>query len=77
MPSERSKAILRTRNLLIQLAYGANQRDEEALRRYARSLLKHYPDAHHITLCAYCLPDVWGDPGNCDSGLRWLHSIDT
>lgn len=66
-PSERTESILRTRNLLIQLAYGANQRDEEALQRYARSLLKHYPDAHHITLSARRLPDVWGSPGSGDS----------
>ncbi|MGU7781343.1 BPSL0761 family protein [Burkholderia sp. PU8-34] len=77
MPDERSEAILRTRNLLIQLAYGVKQRDEESLRRYARSLLKRYPDAHHISLSALCLPDVWGDPGGGDSCLRPLRTYDT
>ncbi|WP_289623113.1 BPSL0761 family protein [Trinickia mobilis] len=70
IPSERSDAVLRTRNLLIELAYGTGWRDEEALRRCVRSLLKHYPDAHHIALSAHCLPDVWGEPGGGDSRLR-------
>ncbi|CAM2191456.1 conserved protein of unknown function [Paraburkholderia kururiensis] len=77
IPRERRVAVLRTRNLLIQLAYGANQRDEEALRRHAKSLLEHYPDAHHISLSAHCLADVWGDPGGGDSGLQPLRSFDT
>jgi hypothetical protein len=61
IPYERSMAILRTRNLLTELAYADNRRDEETLRRYARSLLKHYPDAQHMKLSASRLPEIWAD----------------
>lgn len=62
IPYERTLAILRTRDLLMELAYGTNQRDRKTLQAYAKSLLKHYPDGYHLTVSANRVPGVWGDP---------------
>ncbi|CAB3755461.1 BPSL0761 family protein [Paraburkholderia humisilvae] len=72
IPYERSMAVLRARNLLTELAYADNRRDEETLRRYARSLLKHYPDAQHMKLSVSRLPEIWGDSDEGYLGTRHL-----
>lgn len=53
--------MLRTRELLKRLAAGENL-DAETLQRYAESLLKHFPDAHHLGVSAHALPDTWALP---------------
>jgi hypothetical protein len=61
IPYERTRAVLRTRELLKKLAAGENL-DADTLQRFAASLLKHFPDEHHLVLSARALPDTWSAP---------------
>jgi hypothetical protein len=46
MPSERTRALIQTRELLVELAQDPAL--SESIRRQARQLLRHYPHAHEI-----------------------------
>lgn len=79
IPYERTMAVLRARELLMDLAYGGNRRDKRTLQAHAKWLLKHYPDLHHMKLSARSLSDVWGDPegGYLDQHLDDQHPTDS
>jgi hypothetical protein len=61
IPYERTQAILRTRQLLQDLADGTRV-EPDLLQRRAAALLKHYRDVSHVALSARLLPDTWADP---------------
>ncbi|MGA7778907.1 MAG: BPSL0761 family protein [Paraburkholderia sp.] len=61
-PYERTRAVLRARLLLAELVAATDDADWEHFRGRARTLLRHYPDSHHIRISAFALPDVWADP---------------
>ncbi|WP_316249781.1 BPSL0761 family protein [Pseudomonas sp. N40(2020)] len=46
MPSERTRALIQTRNLLVELAQDSAL--SEPIRRQARQLLRHYPNSNEI-----------------------------
>ncbi|WP_413704242.1 BPSL0761 family protein [Pseudomonas sp. Pseusp16] len=46
MPCERTRALIRTRDLLVELAQDPAL--SESIRRQARQLLRHYPNANEI-----------------------------
>ena len=48
MPSERTRALIQTRDLLVELAEDPPL--SESIRRQARQLLPHYPNANEILL---------------------------
>ncbi|MGF6809520.1 hypothetical protein OKW30_004646 [Paraburkholderia sp. Clong3] len=52
MPDERTRALLRTRELLIALSQISAVEDMDALRQEAIRLLRHYPDGQIIELIA-------------------------
>lgn len=74
IPYERTLSVLRTRDLLLELAYAASTRNKRTLRDPARSLLKHYPDEYHLKVSARQAPDIWGDP---ESGFLGQWSFDS
>jgi hypothetical protein len=57
-PYERTQAVARTRDLLIELSAGRTI-DADTLQRRALSLLKHFPEPIDIDLSAAALPSVW------------------
>ncbi|TDY21941.1 hypothetical protein B0G81_2179 [Paraburkholderia sp. BL6665CI2N2] len=64
IPIERSVAVLRARDLLIELATKSNVDSRKALRERARSLLRHYPEPLHLRISSAWLPEIWADPGS-------------
>jgi hypothetical protein len=58
VPYERIQAVLRTLELLKELAAGALI-DADTLRRRAAALLKHYPAPVDLDLSAAALPGIW------------------
>ena len=58
VPYERTQAVLRTRELLKELAFGESD-NLDALRRRAKALLKHFPVAADMDASAAALPAVW------------------
>ncbi|SIT39476.1 conserved hypothetical protein [Paraburkholderia piptadeniae] len=58
VPYERTQAVLRTRELLKELAFGESD-NVDALRRRAKALLKHFPVAADMDASAAALPAVW------------------
>lgn len=46
MPNERTRALIQTRDLLVELAQDPAL--SESIRRQARQLLRHYPNSHEI-----------------------------
>ena len=65
VPYERTMALLRTRDLLIELATGADSGLEPTtLSRRAAALLKHYPQSIHVERSASALPDIWAAPNS-------------
>ena len=46
MPSERTRALIQTRGLLVELAQDPAL--SESIRRQARQLLRHYPNSNEI-----------------------------
>ena len=61
IPYERTQAVLRTRDLLRRLAAGEVM-DPETLQHHAASLLKHFPDAHHLVVSSHASPGTWAHP---------------
>lgn len=72
IPYERTLSVLRTRDLLLELAYAPTSRSKRTLRDHAKSLLKHYPDEYHLEVSARQAPDIWGDPVSGFLGQRNL-----
>ena len=46
MPNERTRALIQTRDLLVELAQDSAL--SESIRRQARRLLRHYPNSNEI-----------------------------
>jgi hypothetical protein len=61
-PYERTQALLRTRELLKELAVGEDIA-ADTLRRRAESLLKHFPAPVDVDLSAAALPGIWAALG--------------
>ncbi|WP_338019381.1 BPSL0761 family protein [Paraburkholderia tagetis] len=59
VPYERTLAVLHTRELLKELAYGESDNVDDGLRRRAAALLKHFPVAADMDASAAALPAVW------------------
>jgi hypothetical protein len=64
VPIERSLAVLRARDLLIELATKSNVDSPKALQERARSLLRHYPEPLHLQISSACVPEIWADPND-------------
>lgn len=62
VPSERTQAVLRVRDLLAELAVAPNNAGLGVLRTRARMLLRHYPDRLHLRHSAAMAPEIWGEP---------------
>ena len=60
MPSERTRAVLQTKEFLKELS--RNTDVPEAIKLEAWRLLRHYPDKFHLQVVASVCPDQWGDP---------------
>lgn len=63
MPDERSQAVLSARKLLNDLAHATGHLTTDAFRRRAHTVLRHFPDEHHIAVSAVALPHIWGEIG--------------
>lgn len=61
-PEERTRAVMRTRALLTDLSRGTAQRETDALRELAMTLLRHYPLDIDLDLSGSALPGVWALP---------------
>jgi hypothetical protein len=57
-PFERTQALVRTRDLLEELAAG-EEIAPDTLRRRAAALLRHYPAPVDLDLSAAALPGIW------------------
>lgn len=62
VPDERTRAVLRARDLLTELATAPHDVKLDVLRERARTLLRHYPDLVHLRLSAAMASGIWGDP---------------
>lgn len=59
-PDERSRALLQTRQFLVKLCKsGCAPGAPDIVRREARRLLRHYPDAGDVDLVAMAFPQWW------------------
>lgn len=59
-PDERTRAVMQTRLFLVQLCAGALMAGvPEQVRREARRLLRHFPDAGHLDHAAVAWPGTW------------------
>jgi len=68
MPDERTRAILQTKNFLVELL-SAEQTPgvPETVRREAHRLLRHFPGLMELHLAHRALPAVFGDVPPCNS----------
>lgn len=66
MPDERTRAILQTKEFLVELL-SAEQTPgvPETVRREARRLLRHFPGLMELHLAHRALPAVFGDVSTC------------
>lgn len=63
IPSERTRAVVETRQFLKMLAAGRMVGGSpERLQNYAASLLRHYPNDLDMHLTAAALPALWSPP---------------
>lgn len=60
MPSERTRAVIQTREFL-QILVAAEEVPEH-IKEEARRLLRHYPDNSNLRIVANVCPDWWGIP---------------
>jgi hypothetical protein len=59
-PDERTRSVMQTRLFLEELCTGARTSGvPEEIRREARRLLRHYPDAGHLDHAAVAWPGTW------------------
>lgn len=64
-PEERTRAVLKTRQLLIDLANPARTPDvPEIVRRRAETLLRYYPEAADMAIAHNNCPHWFGDPAD-------------
>jgi hypothetical protein len=62
-PDERTRAVLKTRQLLIDLANSARTSDvPENVRRRAETLLRYYPEIADMRIAHSACPHWFGDP---------------
>ena len=63
MPNERTRAVLRTRDFLWQLAHATSQEGlRPELRERAKVLLRHYPAKVHMDIVHNACPEWFGPP---------------
>lgn len=63
MPTERSRAVLDTRDFLERLARAELvEESPQTLMTWAKALLRHYPEDTHIRLASKALPAYWSSP---------------
>lgn len=61
MPDERSRAVLQTKEFLLELQNATKSPGvPEHVRKEAHRLLRHYPSAWHLDLAHRGAPDWWG-----------------
>jgi hypothetical protein len=61
VPSERTRAILQTRNFLRELTISRVTPDlPDNVREHARALLRHYPSSYDVQLAHLALPEWYG-----------------
>ena len=70
MPDERTRAILQTKDFLVDLL-SAEQTPgvPETVRREARRLLRHFPGLMELHLAHLALPVVFGDVSPCNPAI--------
>ncbi len=59
MPDERALALIRARELLVELSQSRGSVDAEVLRARAKHVLRHYPDSGMVALIS--METVWLD----------------
>lgn len=60
-PDERTRSVMHARLFLEELSAGARASGvPEEVRREARRLLRHYPEAVHLDRAAVAWPQIWG-----------------
>ncbi|MGF6410054.1 hypothetical protein OKW37_001724 [Paraburkholderia sp. MM5482-R2] len=59
MPDERALALIRARELLVELSQSRGRIGTQALRERAKHILRHYPDNGMVALIA--METVWLD----------------
>lgn len=63
MPSERTRAVLDTRDFLERLARAElTGESHQTLITWAKALLRHYPEDTHIYLASKAFPAYWSSP---------------
>jgi hypothetical protein len=62
LPFERTLAVLKTQEFLLDLAFSPANMDPELLRARARTLLRHFPEDVDLILSAALVPRIWGKP---------------
>jgi hypothetical protein len=62
MPYVRTRAVLRAKDLLMDLAGAPDDLDVELFRGRARTLLRHCPEKSDIHISAALAPSIWADP---------------
>lgn len=74
MPDERTRAILQTKDFLVELL-SAEQTPgvPETVRREARRLLRHFPGLMEIHLAHRALPAVFGEASPCNPASLSTH----
>ena len=66
-PDERTRALLRTRDLLEALGAGGPGLEMDCLQQRAIALLRHFPTNSDVYLSARALPMIWADPTQLSS----------
>lgn len=61
VPAERTRAVLRARQLLIELSDIRDDADLEVIRERARMVLRHFPEPVHLHISAAYVPSIWAD----------------
>lgn len=63
IPSERTRAVIATREFLLALLDPkATPKVPKAIRNRAGRCLRHYPERYHFARAAILIPESWGVP---------------
>jgi len=76
VPNERTLAVLRARDFLIDLCSPkTTPRVPKAVRQQASRILKHFPSVYDLTTSSSKLPDCWGEPDNFYTDSSYLDRL--
>jgi len=64
-PNERTFALLKGQQLLIELSERAVDSKSGTLALRAAGILRHFPEMCDIEISARALPLIWGEPARC------------